>query len=146
RGQMQKLPAVGKLQNRHGPSPWARAGAGAADSVATKCTEIEIFGSLGPDAQRSDQLAPFLGFFGDELAKVGGRACKYRGSQIGKSRFQLGIDEPQVDFGVELVDDLNGNVFRRTYSLPAAYLVAGNKVTDGRDIWQYRGAHRSRHG
>src|SRR4051812_31072000 len=58
----------------------------------------------------SDQLAPLLGFFGNELAKIGRRSSKYRGSQVRKSRLQRGIDEPRVDFGVELVNDLSRRV------------------------------------
>ena len=39
--------------------------------------------SLRLDVGRSDHLAPLLGFVGDELAEVSGRARKHRVAQIG---------------------------------------------------------------
>ena len=45
--------------------------------------------SLRLDFGRSDHLAPFLGFFDDELAEGGGRAHKRGFAQIRKVRIQL---------------------------------------------------------
>src|SRR5262245_21962230 len=64
------------------------------------------------DVGRADHLAPLLGFHGDERAEVGGRACQYRATQIGKARFEFGINKASVDLRVELVDDLGGRVLR----------------------------------
>jgi hypothetical protein len=49
---------------------------------------------------RSDHLAPFLGLLRDEPAVVGGRTHKYRGTEVGKPGFQLGIGEPRIDLFV----------------------------------------------
>ena len=42
--------------------------------------------SLRLDAGELDHLAPLLGFLGDQLAEVGGRARKHRAAKIGKPR------------------------------------------------------------
>ena len=62
--------------------------------------------SLGLDVGRPDHLGPFLGFFRDQLAEVGGRAGKHRAAQVGKPRLELGIGEGGVDLLVEPVDNL----------------------------------------
>src|SRR5262249_27305038 len=43
--------------------------------------------SLRLDVGRSDDLGPLVGERSNEVAEIGGRACKYRIAQIGKSRF-----------------------------------------------------------
>src|SRR5262249_36836574 len=43
------------------------------------------------DVGRPDHLAPFLGFVGDELSKVGGRADKRCASEISQPRLDFGI-------------------------------------------------------
>src|SRR5262245_10449865 len=49
--------------------------------------------SVRLDVGRPDHLAPLLGFVGDELAEIGGRADKRRASKVGKPRLYLGIGE-----------------------------------------------------
>src|SRR5262249_36611414 len=49
------------------------------------------------DAGRPDPLAPLLGFLGNELAEVGGRAGKHGAAQFNKPRLQLGIGKGGVD-------------------------------------------------
>src|ERR1700686_606559 len=71
---------------------------------------------LGP--RKLDHLAPFLGFFSNEFAEVGGRVRKRRGTQVRKPRLQLGIGKNRVDFLVELVDYFGGRVFRRDHAIP----------------------------
>jgi hypothetical protein len=62
--------------------------------------------SVRLDAGELDHLRPFLGFVGDELAKVGGREREHVATQVGKPRLDLRIGEASVDLSVELVDDL----------------------------------------
>ena len=40
-----------------------------------------------------DHLAPLLGFVGDQLPEVGGRARKHRRAKVGEPRLDLGIGE-----------------------------------------------------
>jgi hypothetical protein len=50
------------------------------------------------DVSGADHLALLLGFVGDELAEVGGRADKWCSAQVGKSGLDLGIGESGIDF------------------------------------------------
>jgi hypothetical protein len=63
--------------------------------------------SLRLDARGLDHLGPLLGFVGDELAEIGGRARQRRTTHIGKPRLHFGIGEGSVDLLVELLDDLS---------------------------------------
>ena len=72
----------------------------------TGVTEYSVRELLRLDVRRSDHLSPFLGFRGDEAAKVGGRARNHCTAQIGEPCLKLGIGEGGVDLVVELVDDL----------------------------------------
>ena len=67
-------------------------------------------GSLRLDVGSPDHLAPFFGFFGDELAEVGGRSSTAARYQVGKPLLELGIGKAGIDFFVELVDDLGRRV------------------------------------
>src|SRR5215813_11444345 len=58
-----------------------------------------VRGSVRLDASELDHLRPLLGFVGDQLSKVGGRARQRRTTRIGKGC---------VDLVVELVNDLGG--------------------------------------
>src|SRR5712692_1017788 len=87
-------------------------------------TSAQIAGSLRFDVGRPDHLAPLLGFLGNELPEVGGRARKRGATQIGKARLDLGIDKGRVDLLIELVDDLNGRVLRHADAPPPARLIA----------------------
>ena len=59
-------------------------------------------GSFRLDVRDPDHLAPLLGFVGDELSEVGGRARKHRATEVGKPRLHLGIGKGCVDLLVEL--------------------------------------------
>ena len=85
-------------------------------------------GLLRLDVGCSDDLAPFLGFIGDQLAEVGRRSCEHRAAQIGEPRLNVGIGENRVDFLVEPLDDLNGRVFGRTDPAPETNVVARQEV------------------
>jgi hypothetical protein len=68
--------------------------------------------SVGLDVGGPDHLAPFLGFVGDQPAKVGGREREHVATQVGKPRLDLGVGEAGIDFLVEPVDDLGGRGLR----------------------------------
>jgi hypothetical protein len=79
---------------------------------------VEPSGAL--DARELHHLRPLLGFCGDELTEVVGRTRKRFATQIGKPRLDLGIGEADIDFSVELVDDLGGRVLRAADAEPGA--------------------------
>src|SRR5262245_7276649 len=60
--------------------------------------------SLRLDVGRPDHPGPLLGFVGDELAEVAGRAWNLSATKAGKARLHLGVGEGGVDFAIELVD------------------------------------------
>src|SRR5215831_16596924 len=93
----------------------------------------------------SDHLCPLLGFFGDELAKVGGREREHVATQIGEPRLDLMIGKSGVYLLVELLDDLGWRGLRCADAGPGARLVARHTFPDSRDIGQHlrttRGGH-----
>src|SRR5215472_6915062 len=93
-------------------------------------------GSVRLDVEGPDDVAPFLRFVGDELAKVGGRDDKRRASKVGKPCLHLGIGEARVDLLVELVDDLHRRVLGYADAIPCARLVARHELTHSRDVRQ----------
>src|SRR4029450_2665127 len=80
---------------------------------ATKRYGMSRAGLLRLDVGGLDHLAPFLGFVGDELAKVCGRDDKQRAPQVGKACLDLRIGEARVDLPVELINDFGWCVLRR---------------------------------
>src|SRR5258705_11913877 len=62
------------------------------------------------DARELHHLAPLLDFVRDELAEVGGRVDKRRGSHVGDPRLDSWIGKSCVEFLIELVDNLDGRV------------------------------------
>ena len=80
--------------------------------------------SLRLDVECPDDVAPFLRFVGDELAKVGGRQRECVAAQVGKPRLELGIGKASVDLLVELLDDLGRRGLRCADAVPGARLVA----------------------
>src|SRR5262245_10863168 len=85
--------------------------------------------SLRLDVECPDDIAPFLGFVGDELAEVGRRAWKCGGAPLGKPRLHLGIGKGRVDLRVEFLDDLCLRGLRRADAEPEARLLARHKIT-----------------
>src|SRR5262249_35885418 len=67
-------------------------------------------GSVRLNARELDHLRPFLGFVGDELAKVGGREREHVATEVEKPCLDLGIGKASVDLLVELLDDLGRRV------------------------------------
>src|SRR5215831_20352210 len=73
----------------------ARAGSDSRPAQSLKVWNIGC-GLLRPDVRRPDQLAPPLGFCGDELAEISGRAHKHRGTEVGEPRLDFGIGKAGV--------------------------------------------------
>jgi hypothetical protein len=69
--------------------------------------------SIRLDTRKLRHLAPFLGFFGDQFAEIGGRAGEHGSPQTGEPYFDFGVTETRVDFLVEPIDDLCGRVLGR---------------------------------
>src|SRR5262245_52615962 len=65
---------------------------------------IETAASFRLDVSGPDHLAPLLGFLGDELGEVGGRADKRCASEVGEPGLEFGIGEAGVNCLVELVN------------------------------------------
>src|SRR5262249_47449581 len=89
-----------------------------------------------------DDVAPLLGFVGDEFAEISGRADKRPASKVGKPRLHLGIGEASVDFLVELIDDLRRRVLGYADAIPVARLITRQELTHGRDVRQRVRARR----
>src|SRR5215467_1810390 len=111
---------------------------------STGVTEYRIgtAASVCLDVECPDDIAPLLGFVGDELAEVGRRAWKCGGAPLGKPRLHLGIGKGRVDLRVELVDDLGWRVARRADAGPEAKLIARHKFGNRREVRQHRRACR----
>src|SRR5215208_1877379 len=87
------------------------------------------------DVGRADYLTPFLGFVGDQFAKVGWRAGDHRAAEVGKPQLQLRISQPSVDLIVQLGDDFCRCVLGRADTLPCAGLVPWQQISHRGDIW-----------
>src|ERR1700694_1653135 len=72
------------------------------------------------DVDCPDYLTPLLGFFGDELSEVGGRARKRGAAQVGKARLDTSIGEASIDLPVELLDDFGRRIPRHAQADPSA--------------------------
>src|SRR5262245_57245414 len=98
--------------------------------------------SLRLDVGGPDDLAPFLGFVGDQLFKVDGREREHGATEIGKPRLELGIGEASVDLRVELRNDLGRRGLRCADAVPEARLISRHELSEGRNVWQRFRAHR----
>src|SRR5262245_66358149 len=90
--------------------------------------------SLGLDVGGPDDLGPFLGFLGEELAVFGRRERKRRVAEVGNPRPNPGIGEAGVDLAIEPVDDLDGRVARRAKALGPARLETPHAFRDRRTV------------
>src|SRR5262249_36637976 len=93
-------------------------------------------GSVRLDAGELDHLRPFLGFVGDELAKVGGREREHVATEVEEPCLDLGIGKASVDLLVELLDDLGRRGLWCANAVPSARLVAPHELSRGRDVRQ----------
>src|SRR5215831_5881172 len=76
--------------------------AGSAAAPAARCRNCRRGSFTVPslfrfDVGRPDDLAPLLGFFGDEPAKIAGRAGKRSAAEISEPSFQFGIGQRSID-------------------------------------------------
>src|ERR1700682_1555981 len=74
--------------------------------------------SLRFEARGLHDLAPLLGFIGDELAEFSGSHGGWDAAQIGQPRLHPGVGERRIDFLVELGDDFGGRVLGRADAIP----------------------------
>jgi hypothetical protein len=89
--------------------------------------------SLRLDVGRPDHLPPLLGFVGDQLAKVGGRAGEQH-AQIIEPRLCLWIGEARVDLLVEPVDDLDRRSLWCANAELGNRLIPRHELAHGRDV------------
>src|SRR5262249_35752309 len=94
---------------------------------------------------RPDDLPPFLGFLGNELAEVGGRASEYRAPQVSKTGLYFLVGETGRDLPIDLVDDLSGRVLGRTNPRPGARFVPRQEVAYRRNLRERLGTCRGGH-
>src|SRR3954452_12732192 len=80
--------------------------------------------SLRLDVGGPDHLAPFLGFFGDQLAELNRRSRQRRAAEVSETGLHLRVVESRVDLLVELVDDLGPRGLRYAEAVPITPLVA----------------------
>src|SRR5215471_4371842 len=79
-------------------------------------------------ARELDHLGPFLGFIGNELCEIGGRASKCRTAQIAKPRLRFGVSENGIDLLVELVDNIGGRGPRGADAINRTCLVTRHEI------------------
>src|SRR5260370_17906682 len=65
------------------------------------------YNDLELDVGRADDLAPLLGFVGDDLAEVGGRTGHQRAAEVGQPNLQFSISEACLSLLVYDVADLH---------------------------------------
>src|SRR5215467_136205 len=99
--------------------------------------------SLRFDVGGPDHLAPFLGFFGDQLAELGRRSRQRRAAEVSETGLHLRVVESRVDLLIELVDDLGRRGLRYAEAVPITPLVGRQELTHGRDVRQRVRARRS---
>src|SRR5262249_57177466 len=87
--------------------------------IATRSNSVpRAAASLRLDVGCPDHVAPLVGFIGEQLAEVGGRARKYSTSQVSESRLHLRVGEGGVDFHVEPIHDFGGGAFWGAHHRP----------------------------
>src|SRR5262249_45026932 len=90
--------------------------------------------SVRPDVEGPDDIAPLLGFVGDELAEVGGRARKHGAKKPGTPRLAWGVGVYRFTPRAGGVDAPGGGPFGRPHAVPRADLVARDKLAYGRKV------------
>src|SRR5262245_52961185 len=85
------------------------------------------------DVGHPNDLAPLLGFGGDELSELGRRTRNCRAAQVGKPRSQLGIGKARVDFLGELLDDVASGLPTAAWPAPRIWLGCARRAARIRD-------------
>src|SRR5262245_60677806 len=80
------------------------------------------------DVGRPDDLAPFLGLFGNELAKIGRRAGHQNAAQLSEPNLQLRIGERVIDGTVERHDGIGRRVSWHAEAEPVADLITRHEI------------------
>ena len=97
------------------------------------------------DVGRSDDLAPFLGFLGEELAEIRGRHRQRHRAEVGQPDLYPWFRKGRVDFSVEPIDDFCRNVLGAAESDHKGRFVARQEIANDRQLWQRLGAHGRGH-
>jgi hypothetical protein len=90
---------------------------------------------LNLDVRSLDHIGPLLGVTGDTLSELGRGSCNDVLAQFDQPMLQLCIDEPGIDFRIELVDNFRRRAFRRDDSKPRARFVSRYDFIDCRNVW-----------
>src|SRR6476620_4642461 len=86
------------------------------------------------DIRELHHLGPLLCFVADELAKVLAQAWKWADAQFDEPRVEFGGGEAGVDLLVEFFDNCSRCVSGCGDAIPAARLIAWQKLGHGRNI------------
>src|SRR5262249_18458592 len=80
------------------------------------------------DVRGSDDVAPLLGFVGDELAELGWCERGRRAAELGDPRVQFGIGETRINLLVDFVDDVGRRAVWGAYPIPRTHLITWDKL------------------
>src|SRR5262249_24112615 len=83
--------------------------------------------SVQLDVGRPDHLAPFFNFPRNERFEFVGGVCDCCCTQIGHSRFDVGVRKSCIRFFVKLVNSFDRCVLGNADTIPATRLIAGYK-------------------
>jgi hypothetical protein len=113
--------------------------------MAACCTskggERTVIGRVIPGLRRLKSrelydLPPFLSVRRDQIFEFFRRSTDHYRAQFAKFAFNLGVAEDAVYLLIELANDLNWYFTLRADSIPTTRFVAGQRLTDCREIWQ----------
>jgi hypothetical protein len=95
------------------------------------------------DTRRSNQLAPFLVFSGEEFSELAGRTRKDDFTPIGNGLLDFGIGETSIDRLVERIDDRCWRIPWGDDAQLAERFITWYEIADGRNIRQRWCARRA---
>ena len=84
-----------------------------------------------------DYLSPLLSF----IQFIGRHRLRFD-AKCEKASLERRIGKTGIDLLVESADNLSGCIFRRANSEPCRRLIAGHKLTYGRDVWKQFRSHQ----
>ena len=115
-----------QFRSSHGILGHGQAGRQRAGRCTRNLTTLPISPAAG--ARELDDLAPLLGFLGNQLAEFLGRAADQHAAEIVELRLHPGLGQHRVDLAVELVHDLPGRLSWRAHAVPCGGLVAFERI------------------